>query len=271
MKFGTSYVLPAGANYSINGSVGWIDVATNKSVAGEEAVAGKNYKFSIILKPNNGYAFEAIPDMTATINDKDAVISLHGAGFVNRKVEYEFTAEYPDVVNDLSLDSLVIAPVNGATPDTTGIDETQYTGTIAWFESDGTTAVTGNFAASKVYIAKMVLTAKPGYTLTGVTENSFTYTGATSVANAVDSGEVTITFAATAVDPDVVVDALDLTMLVTAPVNAATPDTTGIDETQYTGTIAWFESDGSTPVSGNFAASKVYVAKVSLTAKPAIH
>jgi hypothetical protein len=41
------------------------------------------------------------------------------------------------------------------------------------------------------------LTAKSGYTFTGVAENSYTHTGATSIANAADSGVVTITFPAT--------------------------------------------------------------------------
>ncbi len=104
-------------------------------------------------------------------------------------------------MNALALDTLVTAPVKDAAPDTTAIDETQYLGTIAWFESDGTTPVGDNFAASTVYVAKVSLTAKTGYTLTGVAENSFTYTGVTSIANAADSGVVTITFPATAADP----------------------------------------------------------------------
>ncbi|MHB1404441.1 MAG: hypothetical protein ACYCV0_02495 [Desulfitobacteriaceae bacterium] len=103
-----------------------------------------------------------------------------------KKISWGATA-----VNALALDSLVTAPVKGATPGTTAIDQTQYTGTVAWYESDGTTPVTGNFAASTVYKAKVTLTAKTGYTLTGVAQNSFTYTGAASVANAADSGTVT--------------------------------------------------------------------------------
>ncbi len=101
-------------------------------------------------------------------------------------------------VNALALDSLVQAPVMGATPSTAAINQAQYTGTVAWYESDGITAVTGSFAESTVYAAKVTLSAKAGYTFTGVAQNSFTYTGATSVTNAADSGTVTITFPATA-------------------------------------------------------------------------
>jgi streptogramin lyase len=101
-------------------------------------------------------------------------------------------------VNARALDSLVTAPVTGATPSTTAIDQIQYTGTVGWYESDGITTIAGSFAESTVYTAKVTLAAKADYTFTGVAQNSFTYTGATSVTNAADSGTVTITFPATA-------------------------------------------------------------------------
>jgi hypothetical protein len=100
-----------------------------------------------------------------------------------------------------SLSGKVTAPVRGETPDTTAINEAQYTGTIVWQTSNGTTH-TGAFAASTVYRAVVTLTAKTGYTFDGVGGNSFTYTGATSVTNAANSGTVTITFPATERDPN---------------------------------------------------------------------
>jgi hypothetical protein len=48
-----------------------------------------------------------------------------------------------------------------------------------------------------VYTATITLTAKTGYTLTGVTANFFTVAGATSVSNSADSGVVTAVFPAT--------------------------------------------------------------------------
>jgi formylglycine-generating enzyme required for sulfatase activity len=101
----------------------------------------------------------------------------------------------PTTVDALNLTALVTAPEKDAPPDTAAIDEAQYSGTIAWQTSDGSAHV-GNFAASTVYKALVSLEAQDGYTFTGVAEDSFTYTGAT-VTNAEDSGEVTITFAAT--------------------------------------------------------------------------
>ncbi|GHV32618.1 hypothetical protein AGMMS4952_23310 [Spirochaetia bacterium] len=172
----------------------------------------------------------------------------------------------PLVVTALALDTLVTVPVKGETPQSTFAGNTQYTGTIAW-KTDADADHTGAFAPSTVYKAVVTLTAKTGYTFTGVAANSFTHSGGT-VTNATDSGTVTITFLATAAagvdDP---VTALNLTALVTAPVKGATQNTTAINTAQYTGTIVWFENDGITAAPAAFAAGTVYKAVVTLTAQ----
>jgi hypothetical protein len=101
------------------------------------------------------------------------------------------------VVSALNLTALVTKPVKDAAPLTTAINTTQYTGTIAWQNNDGSAFAGAAFAASTVYKALVTLTPTSGYTFTGVGENTFTYTGAT-VSNDANSGVVTITFAATA-------------------------------------------------------------------------
>lgn len=85
----------------------------------------------------------------------------------------------------------VVAPVRGEAPATAAIDTEQYTGTIIWSPDDNP------FTATTVYTVNIVLTAKDGFTLTGVAENFFTVAGAETVTNAADSGEVTAVFAAT--------------------------------------------------------------------------
>jgi hypothetical protein len=62
-------------------------------------------------------------------------------------------------------------------------------------------AHSGAFAASTEYRAVLTLTAKSGFTFTGLAANSFSYTEATSVTNDANSGTVTITFPATDADP----------------------------------------------------------------------
>jgi uncharacterized protein YjdB/formylglycine-generating enzyme required for sulfatase activity len=108
------------------------------------------------------------------------------------------TVAAPTVVNALNLTSLVTAPVAGASPVTTGINATQYTGTVAW-QTSASVSHSGSFAGSSVYKAIVTLTAKTGYTFTGIAANAFTYTGASSVTNSANSGTVTITFPATGI------------------------------------------------------------------------
>jgi len=86
----------------------------------------------------------------------------------------------------------VTAPVTGATPDTAITETSQYTGTIAWNGNPTT------FAGGVVYTATITLTAKSGYTFTGVAADFFTVSGATSDSNSANSGTVTAAFPATA-------------------------------------------------------------------------
>jgi prepilin-type N-terminal cleavage/methylation domain-containing protein len=87
----------------------------------------------------------------------------------------------------------VTAPVTGATPDTAITETSQYTGTIAWNGNPTT------FAGGVVYTATITLTAKSGYTFTGVAADFFTVSGATSDSNSANSGTVTAAFPATGV------------------------------------------------------------------------
>ena len=86
----------------------------------------------------------------------------------------------------------VTAPSDGAAPVTTITATAQYTGTVTWAPAHDP------FEAGTVYTATITLTAKAGYTFTGVAANFFTVSGATTVTNAADSGVVTAEFPAAA-------------------------------------------------------------------------
>ena len=149
----------------------------------------------------------------------------------------------------------VTPPATGETPVTTITQTAQYTGAVTWSGSPVT------FAASTPYTATITLTAKSGYTLQGVSANFFTVAGATSVSNSADSGVVKAVFPATGATPPTAIN-IPAIPGVTAPVTGATPKTAITETAQYTGTIAWSGS----PVT--FAASTVYTATITLTAKP---
>jgi len=88
---------------------------------------------------------------------------------------------------DIAVIPGVTAPVTGATPVTTITATAQYTGTVAWGPADDP------FLGSIAYTAMITLTAKAGFTLTGVAANFFTVDGATAT-NSSNSGVVTAVF-----------------------------------------------------------------------------
>jgi hypothetical protein len=176
------------------------------------------------------------------------------------------TSQGNTTVNDLNLTGMVTAPVKNMAPETMPIDQTQYTGTIKW-KTDSGNPVTGNFVTSTVYKAEVTLSAKNGWTFKGVPANAFTHAAKQDITNNANSGIVTITFpATTAVGVDTPINAYNLTPFVEKPETGAAPKTASINDTQYTGDIVWQTSAGAA-VTGNFAASTVYKAIVTLTAK----
>lgn len=96
----------------------------------------------------------------------------------------------PDTVINATAISGVTAPVAGEAPVLSVTAGTGYTGTVEW---DPPVAGGGTFAANTDYTATITLSAEPGYTLTGVTQNQFTVADATAT-NPANSGVITAVF-----------------------------------------------------------------------------
>ncbi|MEA5040800.1 MAG: hypothetical protein VB086_13345, partial [Clostridiaceae bacterium] len=94
---------------------------------------------------------------------------------------FPITVLAADAIIDIAAITGVTVPVRDGTPVTAITETAQYTGTVAWTPADAT------FAASTSYTATITLTAKAGYTLTGVAADFFTVAGADSVSNSIDS------------------------------------------------------------------------------------
>lgn len=163
-----------------------------------------------------------------------------------------------DTVINIAAIPGVTPPAYGETPVTAITETAQYTGTVSWSPSGSP------FAATTVYTATITLTAKSGYTLTGVAANFFTVAGATSDTNSVDSGVVTAVFPATGSAPPTVINIAAISG-VAAPIIGVTPVTTITETDQYTGTVTW---DGGWAWSSRFCGDKAYTATITLTAKP---
>ena len=149
----------------------------------------------------------------------------------------------------------VTVPVTGQTPVSAITATAQYTGTVVWSPAHS------SFEASTAYTATITLTAKSGYTLTGVAADFFTVAGATSVSNAANTGVITAVFPATeasGVDAPVSIVAVPG---VTPPVTGQTPVSAITETAQYSGTVVW------SPAHSSFEASTAYTATITLTAK----
>jgi hypothetical protein len=145
------------------------------------------------------------------------------SGLVSALPHQEFTDDDFRAAIDkgFNLTSLIPAPQPSATPVGSLADQEQYTGTVAWKEGD--TPVAGTFKGNTVYTAIVTLTAKTGYTFTGIAGNSFVHSGAATVANAADTGVVTLAFTATDPMPAPSTNAEHLAMLRSLGVTT-TPD-----------------------------------------------
>jgi formylglycine-generating enzyme required for sulfatase activity len=177
-----------------------------------------------------------------------------------------------DQVINIAAIAGVTAPAMGAAPVTAITATAQYTGTVAWTVTEGGAALSGSFAASTAYTATITLTAKDGYTLTGVAANFFTVAGATvGVTNAAGTGVITAKFPATGASDNRV------TLTAGEAVVALAADTTA--QVTFTGasgvtglTTADFTVDGGTftsaDVSGDTATVAVsFDANTTTTAK----
>jgi hypothetical protein len=242
-------------------------------------VASTVYRAVVTLTPNGGYTFNGVAANSFTYEVPDGTVTAitNNANSGEVRITFSTTAVVDaTTVTDLNLTPYVTAPVRGAAPVTTlSGSPAQYTGSIVWKrigEGDSESDVTGNFAPSTVYKAVVTLTAKYGYTFSGVEANEFTYSGATSVENEANSGEITITFPRTAAEGAAnIVSDFNLAPYIPVPKTDGTPATMlSGSPGQYTGTIAWKrigEGDSESDVTGNFVPSATYKAVVSLTAK----
>jgi hypothetical protein len=143
----------------------------------------------------------------------------------------------------------VTAPVRGATPAAVATETDEYTANISWSGSPV------NFAADTTYTAIITITPKSGYTLTGVAENFFTVSGATT--NDANTGVVTAVFPKTSKAPISIAAIAG----VTAPVRGANPAAIATETDEYTATISWSGSPST------FAADTAYTATITITPK----
>jgi len=224
------------------GAISW-----SPTISGSFAVS-TIYTATITLSPKSGYTLTGVAENSFKVDGATSVTHSADSGVVT----VVFPTTTNAIITQLAIPG-VSAPIIGATPVTTISGTDQYTGTISWSPT-----VSGAFIVDTAYTATITLSPKSGYTLTGVTANSFTVAGATSVTHSADSGVVTAAFPTTSI---VAISQLAIPG-VSAPVTGATP-ATSFEASQYTGIISW-----SPTVSGTFVVDTAYTATITLSPKP---
>ena len=169
--------------------------------SGNPVVFGNNtpYTATITLAPKLGYTLTGIPVNFFTVTGATSVINGTNSGTI--------TATFPKTgagpVNIAEIGGIT-PPVAGEKPVTKIVETSQYTGTVTWSNDPAI------FGYGTTYNARITLTPKTGYTLTGVPANFFTVAGTEETYNlancektyASTPGEhITAYFPATATNP----------------------------------------------------------------------
>ncbi|MFA6783295.1 MAG: ice-binding family protein [Sphaerochaeta sp.] len=235
-------VLTVTGNAEYSGTVAW-------EPSDSPYAASTAYTATITLTAEEGYTFNGVAADSFTVSGATSTNAVN-SGVVT--AVFPATEAAPDVAISLVAIPGVTVPSNGSTPDLAVTETDQYSGIVTWSPDDSP------YAATTVYTATITLTAKTGYTFTGVAANSFTVEGSTAT-NLVDSGVITAVFPATGAAPDVAVSIVSIPG-VTAPERNVTPDLAITATDQYTGTVVW------SPADSTYASSTVYTATITLTA-----
>jgi len=230
--------------------------------------ASTQYTATITLTAKTGYTLQGVAANFFNISGAPAgtTVSNSANSGVITVVFPATNSAAPTVVTIAAIQG-VTAPASGGTPKTAITDSTQYTGTITWSPTHTI------FAASTAYTATITLTAKSGYTLTGVAANFFTVSGATTVSNSANSGVITAVFPATAAaqTPTAADFEFDNLMQPVGSVTAVTitpkqGKSTGAITIYYNGSSAIPQTAGTYAVTFNVAAATGWNAANSLSA-----
>lgn len=159
------------------------------------------YRAVIALSPKEGYTFSGLSGDSFAHTGGQAITFNVTAATVIILFDRTAKADEEEKVTLFDLTGLISVPVHRAEPET-DLDAEQYTGTAAWYYTEASdTPVGGTFDYGKPIKAVLTLTAKEGFTLTGLPVNAFTHSGSTGASNAAGSGVITISFAAASWKP----------------------------------------------------------------------
>jgi hypothetical protein len=246
--------------------VTWYEGETDITGGLDRFELGKTYKAEITLTAKPGYAFKTDQPFVYPAGASPLEGDNSAAGSRTLKAVYGAT-ETPGKVDDTVLTLCIPKPVTGAVPVSSFTAFSgQYAGSVAWKKTGDANVHIGLFAADTAYTATVSLYPAAGYTLAGVGAGDFIHDGAALDPDSVSYDEntktVTVNFRET--DKIPISGPLDLSPHIPKPVTGVT-GTGSVSTSQYTGTVAWTETNGGASHAGPFAEGTAYTATVTLT------
>ena len=238
------------ANNQFTGTVAW------SPAAADYFQYGTTYTATITLTARFGYTMQGVDANFFTVT---------GAAATNPANTGVITAVFPVTGNPPPASIVDISEILGINAPTAlglpafNITETpQFAGTVTWYPYLSSTAA---FALGVEYTATVVLTAKAGYTLAGVSINFFTVAGGTA-SNGINSGIITVEFPAA---PTAAITEFNVEGI-TPPRTAGTPVET-VTGQQFTGTVDWQSQNPNDGFAedGTFLFTVIYIATITLT------
>jgi hypothetical protein len=230
------------------------------------------YAFSVPSPPTEGsfsYSNYIGGSVKSEINHAAGVSETFEA-FISFEATGPLTEQEPGgdyYVADYNLQGYVPVPARGAVP-VTAVNRGDMSISVSWKDDEGAD-ITGSLAGFQegiVYRAEITLSAKSGYAFDP--DIGFGYP-AGAVAELTGENRdrklrtLAVVYKATEVPP--MIESVDLSNLLSAPVTGASPVTSFFTGT-WGGTAVWSRSDNGTPHSGLFQAATVYTATVTLSA-----
>ena len=171
----------------------------------------------------------------------------------------------PTTVNDLDLTLKIPIPVTFENPVFVW-NGSQYSLSITWKDQDGLvlTGQDAKFAGGEIYIADAVVSVKPGFTLSGLNNNSFVHYGSTVFNYSVSTSTFTAVFPATSIP--LYVNDFDLTNKVSRAARGVIPSRSFFGS-QYRLDISWKETVSGIFLEGDdvFKPSTMYTAIAAIT------
>ena len=229
-------------------------------------IPGLIYRAEITMTANKGFTFDGTVANSFSHTKAADISNPEGDGArVKVTIVFPVTPKANDVIiTATNLTSIFSPPIRrGVVPG--WLNHSQYSANVTWETLDGAEA--NNFAPETAYRAILKLSPQSGFTLSGLSNESFSHASAQDIRYNIGDSTLIIEFQPTGAEDgtEETVTMRNLTDLIPVPVHRTMP-VTSLSNPQYSGIISWFsvEDSNDEPVAASFPSEKPIKAVLTL-------